>query len=99
MAVALLLRLLLAAAPPALLFQSRKVSSQWDTWAICAGGTYYAFMLSNAMPPGATAGSNGAAHASCSDGVHFDEGDYGMAWRNPGFPQLCASGLGVQRGH
>ena len=86
--------LLLLAAPllpaSALLFQSQKVSSQWDTWAVCANNTYHAFMLSNVTPPTALTGSNGAAHASCSDGVHFDSGDHGMAWRLPEFPQLCA---------
>ena len=85
------LLLLLALLPAsALLFQSQKVSSQWDTWAVCANNTYHAFMLSNVTPPTALTGSNGAVHASCSDGVHFDSGDHGMAWRLPEFPQLCA---------
>ena len=83
--------LLASAAPGALglLFQSHKVSSQWDTWAICENGTYHAFFLANVSAPsfGLGTGSDGAAHAVSADGAHFE--DRGEAWRMPPLPGLC----------
>ena len=73
----------------ALLFQSHRVSSQWDTWAVCANDTYHAFFLSNVTAPSQGLGTpyDGAAHAVSADGVHF--ADHGEAWRLPALPGLC----------
>ena len=50
----------------ALMFQSKAVTSQWDTWAMIENGTYYAYYLITEYSPG-----EGFGVATSSDGVHW----------------------------
>ena len=61
-----------AGAAGVLMFQSRAVSSQWDTWAFIENGTYYAYYHGSSMP--CACGTQGRSLRRrtpwCMDGPH-----------------------------
>ena len=59
-----------------LMFQSKAVTSQWDTWAFVENGTYYAYYLITEHSPG-----EGFGVATSTDGVHFK--DHGYVFHGP----------------
>ena len=59
-----------------LMFHSKAVSKQWDTWAFVENGTFYAYYLVTEVSYG-----EGFGVATSSDGVHFD--DHGYVWHGP----------------
>eukprot|EP01043_Picozoa_sp_COSAG02_P028810 COSAG02_NODE_1764_length_11026_cov_4.823465_2_plen_179_part_00 len=64
----------------ALMFQSHAVTSQWDTWAFCENGTYYAYYLITEHSPG-----EGFGVATSDDGQHWH--DHGYVWHGPSWTQ------------
>ena len=80
MARLLLPALLLGRASDALMFQSHAVTSQWDTWAFCENGTYYAYYLITEHSPG-----EGFGVATSDDGQHWH--DHGYVWHGPSWTQ------------
>ena len=57
----------------ALMFQSHAVTSQWDTWAFCENGTYYAYYLITEHSPG-----EGFGVATSPDGQHWHDHGYSV---------------------
>ena len=62
------------------MFQSKAVSSQWDTWAFVENGTYYAYYLVTEFSPG-----EGFGVATSPDGQHWT--DHGYVFHGPSWTE------------
>ena len=88
------LLLLLAAAPlptaDALMFHSRAVTKEWDTWVFAENGTYYAYYLVTEVSYG-----EGFGVATSTDGFNFT--DHGYVWHGPVQPRSLFAYRSVRR--
>ena len=73
---ALHLLALLIAPCSGLMFASKAVSKQWDTWAFVENGTWFSYYLVTEVSYG-----EGFGCASSRDGVHWH--DHGYVWHGP----------------